>query len=99
MILVLKRHDIGDGRIMLAVADKLLVGRVLEEGEKRLDLASPFYQGVKASEEEIAPLARVSFTMHFVGAESVTLAKRLGLADDSAVLRVSGVPFVQIVRM
>jgi len=58
-----------------------------------------FYKGLRVSVEEAVDLMRQSTVVNMVGECVVGRAIEEGLVHPEAVLRISGVPHAQIVRM
>lgn len=95
----LKLHETPDGRIA-ALCDSELIGRVLSDGKRHLDLEehSAFYVGEKVSRELAIEALRSSENANIVGKKSLSAAKEAGL-DVSASVEISGVPHLQVYRL
>lgn len=93
----LKVHDTPTGKIV-AVCDKELIGKVLDDGKIFMDLDKnrSFFVGKIASKEEIKKELSSFSSLNFVGKNSIDLLLDLNLVDSSSVEKVSNVPFVQI---
>ena len=96
--ILFKIHD--SYRWVVAVCDKDVYGRKLEEGLRALDLTGPFFKGEemefdKAKEEIIRCLGEDA-TFNFVGSKSVKIAKELGLVIDEGVVSIEGIPFALV---
>jgi len=87
------------GEVVLAACDKELMGRTLREGGLRLDVCSSFYEGEDASEEMLLNRLRNATIANLVGERTVGVATEHGLVDEECVLRIEGVPHVQLVKM
>ena len=87
-------------RWVVAVCDKDVFGRKLIEGERVLDVSGVFFEGEEMSDEEVAAeIVRCNnedATFNFVGAQSVSIAKQLGIVKDEGVVIIDGVPFALV---
>jgi len=95
----LKVHATPAGR-MVALCDAELLGRVLADGSRRLDLQSHrgFYAGRRVSPQEAASALRGAENANIVGARSLRAAAQAGL-DTSAAISIAGVPHLQVYRL
>jgi hypothetical protein len=87
------------GDTVLAACDKELVGRILREGEVKLDVCSAFYEGEDADEEMLVNRLRNASIANLVGEETVAIAAKHNLINEECVMRISGVPHVQLVKL
>lgn len=95
----LKIHPTPEGGIV-AVCDSELMGVVLSDGKRRLDLKkhASFYRGEKADERAVRSALSGAANANIVGKKSIAAAKSAGLDVSCAVL-ISGIPHLQIYRM
>lgn len=95
----LKLHGTPEGEVV-ALCDAELIGRVLANGARRLDLASfaDFYRGRLVGHDEAASALRFAANANIVGKKSMAAARKAGL-DVSAAVSISGVPHLQIYRI
>ena len=96
----IKIHETKHGRIV-AACDKQLLGKVLEEGDIRLDLAAHrnFYEGVLADSNALKNELKRFTSANLVGEKAVKAALELELADESAVIYINDIPHIQLYRM
>ena len=87
------------GEVILAACDKELMGRCFREGILKLDVCSSFYEGEDGSEEMLLNRLENATIANLVGERTVSVATKHGLVDESCVLRIEGVPHVQLVKM
>lgn len=91
----IKVHD--SYRRVVAVADKELIGKKFEQGNRQLDVRENFYKGNEFSEEEaVRQLQRHAVedaTFNIVGNKSVKAALQAGIIGEGSTSKVSGVPF------
>ena len=86
-------------RVLLAVCDAELLGKVLRDGKIVFEVRKDFYDGLKMSVEEAVDLMEESTIVNMVGRNIVKKAIERGLIHPEAVLDISGVPHAQIVRL
>ena len=84
-----------EGKTIIAVCDKDLIGKVLEEKGKQLDLNSNFYKGKELSIEEAGDLIRNADGVNLVGEESVKLGLTEGVISQENIVKIAGVPSAQ----
>lgn len=85
--------------MLLATCDAELLGKILKEGEILFEISEDFYRGSKVSVEEAIALIKQSTIVNMVGQNIVEKALEKGLIHPEAVLKISGIPHAQIVRM
>ncbi len=85
--------------VVVAVCDEELRGKCFEEGDIVLHVKKEFYGEELKGEKETAELLKSATIANIVGENAVALAARIGLIDVNAVLKVKGVPHVQMVQM
>jgi hypothetical protein len=84
---------------LVAVCDIGLVGQTFREGKLKLEVKSDFYKGNESSIDEALREVDAADIANLVGEQIVEAAVREGLVDPTAIVRISGVPHVQIVRL
>ncbi|MDD1756916.1 MAG: DUF424 family protein [Methanomassiliicoccales archaeon] len=87
------------GEVVLAACDKELMGKSFKEGKLKLEVCPSFYEGEDASEEVLLNRLRNATIANLVGERTVAVATKHGLVDEECVLRIEGVPHVQLVKM
>jgi len=85
--------------VLLAVCDADLLGNVLRDGRIVFEVREDFYKGLKISMEEAIDLIGQSTIVNMVGKNIVGKALEKGLVHPQAVLKISGVPHAQIVKI
>jgi len=96
MNIVVKVHK-SEGRVILAMCDEEVIGKVFEEGNKILDTASNFYNGLVMDEESIKKYLKISYIINAVGKNSVDLLLKQDIIDDDKVMKISDIPYAQAV--
>ena len=85
--------------VLLATCDAELLGKILREGKIVFEIHEQFYKGPKMTVEEVIDLMEQSTIVNIVGHKIVKKAIEKGLVHPDAVLKISGVPHAQIVKM
>jgi len=96
----LKIHEL-DGQVVAAACDRDLMGKVLSEGKIRIDLEKfgGFYKGGIASEAQVVEAIKAATSANLVGKKAVGAAIKSGVAKESQVRIVAGVPHLQVYRV
>lgn len=84
---------------LVAACDTNIIGATFREGRLKLEVKAEFYKGVAASIPDALQTIGSADIANLVGKEMVEAAVRKGLVDPSVVLRIDGIPHVQIVRL
>ena len=84
---------------MVAICDFGLVGETFRQGKLKLDVKPDFYKGSISSFEEALHEIDTADIANLVGTGIVEAAVQKGLVAPSAVLRIAGIPHVQIIRL
>jgi hypothetical protein len=93
-----KMHRSG-GDLLLAAADKDLLGRKLREGPLRLEVLPSFYQGEDADEELLLNRLSMCTVANLVGEKVIAAAIHGGYIDSGCVLVIEGVPHAQLAKI
>ena len=86
-----------ESRTIVAVCDKQLLGQVLEENGKQLDLRGDFYKGEERDIQEIGDLMRNADGVNLVGKEAVALGLQEGVIEKENIATIKGIPHAQAV--
>ncbi|HIQ49867.1 MAG TPA: DUF424 family protein [Nanoarchaeota archaeon] len=84
--------------IVLAVCDKDILGKKVEENEIVLYAKPEFYKGEEIGEEVIELFERASI-INLMGKKIVALALKHGLIEKNSILEIKGVAHAQIIKM
>lgn len=95
--MIVKVHKIADGRKIIAVCDKGLIGKRFEEGKLQLDLSSSFYDGKEKSGEELIELLKDSYIVNVVGGESLSFLLKRGFVDKKNIIKIKNIPHAQAI--
>lgn len=85
--------------VVLATCDCDVLGKILRDGKIVFEVREEFYKGRKVTVEEAIELCKQSTVVNMVGQCIVDKALEEGLIHPEAILRISGVPHAQIVKM
>ena len=81
------------------MCDADLLGKVLHEGKITFEIREEFYKGTKVSMEEAIDLVEQSTIVNMIGHRIVKRLVEKGLIHPEGVLKISGVPHAQIIKM
>jgi len=93
--MIVKKHITPDKRLILAVCDKDLLGKCLEENNLQLDLSGSFYDGTEKNAEETKKDMKKAYIINLVGKESVQLGIDMGLIEN--IKQVSKIPYASAI--
>jgi len=97
-MITLRMHRLGR-ELVLAAADKGLLGKELRDEEIKLEVDKEFYEGEDATEEMLLNRLSMCTIANLVGEETVGVALRAGYLDEDCILRIAGVPHAQLAKM
>ncbi|MDE1824764.1 MAG: DUF424 family protein [Candidatus Micrarchaeota archaeon] len=101
-MMYLKVHKTEKGD-MIALCDEEILGKILREGKKELDLKtySDFYRGDLCTNEQADKLLSFDtlYSANIVGEESVNIVIKKGLVGKSQVMKIAKVPYVHVYTM
>ena len=96
--ILIKVHE--SYRWVVAVCDKEIYGKKLQEGKRVLDLSTNFFKGkefsLEEAKEEILRCIGEDATFNFVGENSINLAKEIGIAKDEGISKIENIPFALV---
>ncbi len=85
--------------MLLAICDAELLGKVLRDGKIVFEVRETFYRGIKMSAEEAVDLVGRSTIVNMIGPHIIQEALERKLIHPEAILKISGIPHAQIVKM
>ncbi len=88
-----------NGEILLAACDEELLGKTFEEGELQLQVHVEFYDGFRIDDKDLIRQLGNSTIANLVGEHVIKCALDAGLISDDSIIRIQGIPHVQIFRM
>jgi hypothetical protein len=85
--------------VMVAACDQSTLGKTFCEGKKRLEVAPKFYGGDLCSIDETMQVLEKADIGNLVGRRVIDAAVQKGLVDPDAIIKIGGVPHVQIIKI
>lgn len=85
--------------VLLAACDSDLLGKKFHEGEITLDVKESFYSGERATSSELCTNFEKATIANLIGEKTIDAALSDGFGAEDDILRVDGIPHLQIVRM
>jgi len=87
-------------RLVVAIADSDLVGKVFYEGKFQLDVKENFYKGEEKSEDELLKImedmVREDATFNIVGENSIRVALEARIICEEGIKKIQGIPFALV---
>jgi hypothetical protein len=94
----MKKYDT-DGKVIVAVCDKDIIGKKFKEGNLVLKLEESFYKGCEACEDEIKEALACASIANIAGERSIACAVGCGCIDLDTVIYIDGIPHAQMVQI
>ena len=93
--MIVKKH-INDRRLILAICDTDLIGKIFKEKKLQLDLSSDFYNGDEISEFELDSLVKKAYIINAVGKTSIGSLIKNKIISKEDVKYVKNIPYAQV---
>ncbi|MFH1224592.1 MAG: DUF424 family protein [Candidatus Diapherotrites archaeon] len=87
------------GITVLACCDKKLLGKSLKDGKHAVTINRDFYGGKPTDAKELKRLLASAGSVNLFGEKAVAVALGEGLINGRDIIRIAGVPHVQIFRI
>ncbi|MFP4232789.1 MAG: DUF424 domain-containing protein [Candidatus Aenigmatarchaeota archaeon] len=88
-----------EGQKVLAVCDKKLLGKVLEDEERSFEVKESFYGDETIDDKELLKKAEDSTIINAIGSDVVSLLIQNGFFEKDKVLKIDGVEHAQMARI
>ncbi len=98
MQVLLKIHSFPEGNVV-ALCDKDILGKRFEEKELVLDIDKDFYEGEKASKEDVFKALGECVSATIAGNEAVALALECGVLTEAGVKDVLDIKHAMMFRI
>jgi len=85
--------------VLLAICDVELIGEVLRDGKIVFEVREDFYKGIMMSVEEAINLVNQSSVINMIGHHIIQEALERRLIHPEAILKISGIPHAQIIKI
>ncbi len=92
----IKIHTSRYWRKTVGMCDDEVLGKEFVEGKKCLKVHPEFYQGFRASDEDIVRHAKQSYMINAVGHKVIDILVQAGIVHKSDIQWIEGVPYVQV---
>lgn len=83
-------------RTIVALADSDIIGKVFEEGIKRIEVRASFFAGEKKSKKEIIEILKEmnkeDATFNIIGDKSISAAIEAGIISKNGIMKIQNVP-------
>ncbi len=93
--MIVKIHN-NEGKLVLAICDKDILGKKFSENNKQLDLTSDFYKGEEMDEEELKELIKKAFMINAVGKKSVSFLEKEEMVSKDNTIEIDKIPHAQV---
>lgn len=94
----MKKYDT-DGKVIVAVCDRDILGKKFKEGNLVLKLEESFYKGREVCEDEIKEALGCASIANIAGERSIACAVSCGCIDPDTVIYIDGIPHAQMVQL
>ena len=85
--------------VLLAICDFELIGKVLRDGKIVFEVREDFYKGIMMPVEEAINLVNQSTVVNMIGHHIIQEALERRLIHPEAILKISGIPHAQIIKI
>ncbi len=85
--------------IVVAAADKDLIGKTFREGLYKLDVDREFFEGEDGDEDMLLNRLSMCTVANLVGKETVGVAIKHSYINSECVLTIAGIPHAQLAKM
>ena len=93
----IKLHHSKTGEIVLAVCDEELLGKKLKLNERfSIEVSQSFYGGVLIARDDLDKYLKQATIVNMLGEKAVSYAMKKGFIVEKAVMRIGGVPHIQL---
>lgn len=82
----------------MAACDKDQLGKVLRDGDLKLDVMRSFYEGEDCDEAMLVNRLEMASVANLVGEKVCQVATKHQFISEECILRIAGVPHAQMVR-
>ena len=94
----MKVHVKGNVRV-LAICDEEILGKTFREGKLKIEVKKEFYGDKKVLLDEVFEAIENADIVNMVGENVVNEAIRRGCVLEEGIIRIAGIPHVQIVKL
>lgn len=91
--MIVKVHKGPEGKNIVSICDKEIIGKKFNEKKLQLDLSSNFYKGKERTEEEIRKIVKDAYTLNIVGEKSVGFCLKEGWISKDKIIKIRNIPY------
>lgn len=95
MNIYFKVHE-SQNRKVLAVCDKDIIGKILEDNQFYFDVKESFYKGEEITSDGLKKIIHDFDNINLIGKKSVRVVISEKIASEKNVIRIKNIPHVQI---
>lgn len=85
--------------IVLGCCDEELLGKTLNDDKYNLTINVNFYKGKKVGKKELEKMMDEANSINLFGEKCIKVAIEKGLISEESIIRIDGVPHVQIYKI
>ncbi|WP_455367560.1 DUF424 domain-containing protein [[Eubacterium] cellulosolvens] len=86
-------------KTLVAACDKDILGRTFKSGRFKLEVKESFYKGTLTSISDALQILNAADIANLTGKNIVQAAVHNGCADSRAIIRIGGIPHLQIMKL
>jgi len=93
-----KVHSTGNefgNRYVIAICDKDLIGKTIENKKFKLVISERFYKGEEMDANKVVAILKEAANVNIVGKLSIELALKAGIITKDKIVKIKGVPHAQ----
>ena len=98
-MMIVNVHKTPEGRKIVAICDKDVLGKVFTEKKIQLDLSSDFYKGEEKAKDEIKRIIVGAYILNLAGENSVKLGIETGVISGECVIKIANIPHAQAILL
>lgn len=81
-----------EGRKIVSICDKDLIGKTFEEGDLQIQVSEHFYKGEKVSENKILEEIKDADYLNIVGKNSINFVIKNNFIDKNNIIKIQNIP-------
>jgi len=88
-------HRARDGRKIIAVCDKELLGKKFKEKDRQLDLSSKFYKGKELDDDNLKKLLKTAYIINAAGEKTTNFLIKNKIIQKENIIYIENIPHAQ----
>ena len=93
-MMYVKIHE-SEHQKVIAICDEGLMGKIISDGSKEINISEDFYKGDLMDEEQVLELLKDVSNANFTGDEAVACGIKCGLINEQNIITIGGVKHAQ----